>query len=75
MYIRVNAVPGSKKESVTKLAPDRYHIHVKEPAERNMANNRIKALLARELGLKEGVVRLVSGHRSPHKIFSIPDET
>lgn len=74
MYIRINATPGAKKEQFKQVAPDRYHIHVKEPAERNMANNRIRELLARELGLTEGVVKLISGHRSPHKIFSIPDE-
>lgn len=73
MYIRVNAVPGSKKESVTKLAPDRYEIRVKERAEQNMANNRIMTVLAGELGVREASLRLISGHRGPHKIFSVPD--
>lgn len=71
MYIRVNATPGAKKEKVTKVSADRYDMSVKEPAERNMANGRIRELLARVLGVPEGVVRLVSGHRSPHKIFSV----
>lgn len=73
MYIRINAVPGAKKEQFKQISADRYHIHVKEPAERNMANTRIKTLLARELGLREADMKLVSGHRSPHKIFSVPD--
>jgi uncharacterized protein YggU (UPF0235/DUF167 family) len=71
MYIRVNATAGAKKELVTKVAEDRYDIYVREPAEHNLANGRIKMLVARELGVSENIVRLLSGHRSPHKIFSI----
>lgn len=70
MYIRVNATPGAKKELVTKIAPDRYVICVKEPAERNLANGRVRELLARELGLPVTALKIISGHRSPHKIFS-----
>jgi len=73
MYIRVNAVADAKKESVTCVAPDRYEICVREPRERNLANARIRTLLSRELEIAEGSVRLVSGHQSTHKIFSIPD--
>ena len=71
MYIRVNATPGVKKELVKRISADRYEMSVREPAERNLANRRIKELLARELGLPEGNLRMVSGHQSPHKIFSI----
>ena len=71
MYVRVNATPEAKKEHVERLASDRYAISVREPAERNLANGRIRELLARELGVLEGAVKLVSGHRSRHKIFSV----
>lgn len=71
MRIRVTALAGAKKERVTRLSAERYDIQVRDPAERNMANARIRTLLARELGLGENAVRLVSGHRSAHKIFSI----
>jgi uncharacterized protein YggU (UPF0235/DUF167 family) len=71
MYIRVNAVAGAKKESVQKIADNRYEISVREPAERNLANARIRTLLARELGVVESSARLISGHQSPHKIFSV----
>ena len=73
MYIKVHAVPGAKKELVTRVSVERYDIWVREPAERNLANGRIKTLLARTLGLPEGSVRLVAGHRSLHKIFSTSD--
>ncbi len=71
MYIRVNAVASAKKELVKQLASDRYEIRVKEPAERNLANGRIRALVAAEIGVAEKSVRLISGHTSPHKIFSV----
>lgn len=71
MYVRVNASPNAKKERITKLSEDKYEIAVREPAERNMANARIKTVLALELGLPEGKLRLISGHQSPHKIFSV----
>lgn len=71
MYVRVNAVPDAKRETVTQKAPDRYDICVREPAERNLANRRIKEILAREFGVSDGAVRQISGHQSPHKIFSI----
>jgi uncharacterized protein YggU (UPF0235/DUF167 family) len=71
VYIKVIAEAGAKREQVTRVSAERYTIQVREPAERNMANTRIRTLLARELGVAEGLVRLVAGHRSPHKIFSV----
>lgn len=71
MYIRVNATPGAKKEKITRISAEHFDIAVREPAERNLANERIKELVMLEFGLKKGDIRLISGHRSPHKIFSI----
>ena len=71
MYIRVHAVAGAKKEQVTRVSSDRYDICVREPAERNFANKRIRELLAETLGKSAGRVRLVAGHRSFHKVFSV----
>ncbi len=71
MYIKVHVVAGAKKELVTKRGPDSYDISVREPAERNLANRRVLELVARELGLSVGKVRIVSGHHSPSKILSV----
>lgn len=71
MYIKVKAEPGAKKESVESISKDTLRIAVKEKAERNMANQRIKKLLAEFFHLPLGKIRLVSGHRSPSKIFDI----
>jgi uncharacterized protein YggU (UPF0235/DUF167 family) len=73
MYIRVNVIAGAKRELVKRISPDRYAISVRELPERNMANTRVKEVLAGELGLSVKAIRLISGHTSPHKIFSVKD--
>lgn len=75
MYIKVKVVADAKKEKVEKETEGVYRIQVKEPATRNQANARVRQLLARSLGLKEGIIKLVSGHRSPNKKFEIALKT
>lgn len=71
MYIKVKTTPDAKKEKVEKETEEVYRIQVKEPAANNLANTRVRQLLARSLGLKEGAVKLISGHRSPNKKFEV----
>jgi uncharacterized protein YggU (UPF0235/DUF167 family) len=74
MYIRVSVYPDNKKESVVVLGENRLEIKVKEPAERNLANSRVKELLALRYKIDIKQVRLISGHQSSRKIFSLPDQ-
>lgn len=71
MYIRVHAMPGMRKESVTKVDDATFNITVKEPAERNLANRRIRELLAREFKVPVAQVTMLTGHRSSSKMYSI----
>lgn len=71
MYVKVHATPGAKKEKVEKESETVFDISVKEPAKRNLANERIRELLCAEFGLKKEKVRMLSGHRSPSKMFSV----
>lgn len=71
MYVRVRVTPGAKKERVTCVSANEFHIEVREPAERNLANARVREIVAQEMGVAAGKARIVSGHRSPHKIISI----
>ncbi len=73
MYIKVQVTAGAKREQVLRDRDDHYTISVREPAERNMANTRIREIISRELVVPVGKVRLISGHQSPHKIISILD--
>jgi len=71
MYVRVRVFPGSKKERILKTADGRYEMQVKEPAEQNLANKRIRQLLASEYDVNDSNVRIVSGHQSQTKIFDV----
>lgn len=71
MYIKVVAKTGMKKESILKKSEDHFLISVKEKAERNMANGRILEILAQYFKVPKGKVRIVNGHRHPHKLIFI----
>lgn len=71
MYVSVRVVAGAKQESVEALPRGRLKISVKAPAERNLANTRVRKLVAEHLKLPLVQVRLLSGHTSPSKIFSV----
>lgn len=71
MYIKVHVIPDSRKEKVVKDNETTYRIQVKEPAERNMANTRIREILCAEFGLEKGKVRMITGHHSGAKIFDV----
>lgn len=71
MYVKVRAFPGNKKEVVQNIKDHLFEIRVKEPAERNLANQRIRELIAREYAVLPNQVRLVSGHQSHTKIMDV----
>lgn len=72
-YLRVHVVPSSKREIVIDRGDGKYDIAVKEPAERNMANTRVRTLLARIHKVPLGKVRIFTGHHSPGKIVIVDD--
>ncbi|HMO78050.1 MAG TPA: DUF167 domain-containing protein [Candidatus Paceibacterota bacterium] len=73
MYLKVVAYPSAKKEIVTKKKENIYEIRVKEPAERNLANQRIKELLSQKFFVTPKTIKLISGHHSSRKICSLPE--
>ncbi len=74
MYVKVKVTPGSKKELFTKISDDHFEASVKEKAERNMANDRVRELVALHFGIPTKKAKLISGHHSPSKIFSVEKE-
>jgi len=62
---------GSKKEFVKKLSGDLFEISVREKAERNQANVRVRELVAKELKVPIEKVKILTGHHSPGKIFVV----
>ena len=71
MYVKVRVVAGMRKEKVQKVDGVTFEMTVKEPAERNLANKRIRTILAEEYNVEIGKVRIVTGHHSQSKIFDI----
>lgn len=71
MYIKVKVIAGARREQVEKIKDDEYRISVCEKAERNLANTRVRELIAREYTLPVARVRIISGHQSLSKILSL----
>ncbi|MBI5138758.1 MAG: DUF167 domain-containing protein [Candidatus Vogelbacteria bacterium] len=73
MYIKVHVIPKSKKEALEKKREDSFIVRVREPAERNLANERVCELIAREFKVQRSKVRIINGHVSPSKLLSIAE--
>jgi uncharacterized protein YggU (UPF0235/DUF167 family) len=71
MYVKVVVTPKSKRERVSKIKDTEFHIEVREPALQNMANAKVREIIAHEFGVSVAKVRLLTGHRSRAKIVSV----
>ena len=71
MYIHVRATPGAKRESFIETDNKNFSIAVKEPAERNLANTRIREVLADHFRVPVTKVKIITGHRSQQKMVDI----
>lgn len=71
MYIKVRVKTEYKKEFFEKVNENTFNISVKEEARNGWANQRVIEILKEELNKKN--IKLISGHTSPSKIFSIED--
>ncbi len=71
MYIHVKAKTEMRKEEVIQVSADHYEISVREPAERNLANKRILAILQTLFPNK--IIRIINGHHSKSKLIAVDD--
>lgn len=67
MHIKIAVMTGAKKESVKARKAGGYAIAVSVLPERGEANSRALELLREHLGPSVRILRIVSGHHSPHK--------
>lgn len=70
MYLKVLVTPGARKETVEEKG-ETLVISVREPAERNLANTRVRELVALRFGTPIGSVRILTGHHSRVKMISV----
>jgi uncharacterized protein YggU (UPF0235/DUF167 family) len=69
MFLKVKVFPNSKKEEIIKKSEDEFEIKIKEKAEEERANKRVKEVLARYLNISEEKLILIRGTRQRNKIF------
>lgn len=69
--VTVKVVAGASDEEVRCKAPNRFEIHVREPALQGRANRRVQELLAGHFQVPLERVRLRKGATTPHKVFEI----
>lgn len=71
MYVRVRVTPDAKRESFIQVDEKTFSAAVKEPAEQNLANTRVKELVAAHFRMAVGKIQMIAGHRSRQKVFDI----
>ncbi len=71
MYVKVHVYAGMKKESVKKLKDDTFEIVTRAPAERNLANQRVREVVAEAYGVTVNQVRIINGHHNPSKLLEV----
>ncbi len=71
MYIKIKVTAGARKETIVRTSEDHFEISVRENAERNMANVRVREAVAEFFKIPAGKVKIISGHHSQGKILSV----
>jgi uncharacterized protein YggU (UPF0235/DUF167 family) len=74
MYLKVIVKTQAKKESLILKSKDHFLISVKEKAEKNLANKKVIEMLANYFKVKKEKIRIVNGHRHPHKLLILEEE-
>lgn len=73
MLIKVEVHPESKEERIETKGEMSSEFWVKEKAEEGMANRRVLELVRQKFKIDTGIVKIIAGAHSPHKIIEIPD--
>lgn len=71
IIVRVRVRPDMRKERITEVKDHEFTIDVREPAERNEANDRVCELLALHFGVPTQQARIISGFKSGTKKVSV----
>ena len=74
MLIHIKIFPESKVDSVEEKTDNSFVVRVREKAERNAANIKMRNLLAEYFKVDLGKVKIITGHHAPSKIIEIKNE-
>jgi uncharacterized protein (TIGR00251 family) len=65
--LEVKVIPNSKKELVSATGPNAFKVKVAALAIEGAANEAVIRMLAEFLNTKPKQLRILSGHKNPHK--------
>jgi uncharacterized protein (TIGR00251 family) len=71
MIIRVKVQARSSQEKIEEVDIDEYKIWVTSPPADNQANEAVIEILAEQFNTAPSNIRIISGHKSSHKIIEI----
>ncbi|MBU2103894.1 DUF167 domain-containing protein [Patescibacteria group bacterium] len=71
MYIHARVTAGARKETFEQTSSDHFIISVREKAENNLANKRVREVISEYFKIPSSQVRIVNGHHSPSKLLSV----
>ncbi len=71
MIIRVKVQARSSQEKIEETGVDEYKIWVAAPPTENQANEAVIEILADYFNTAESNIRIMSGHKSSHKLIEI----
>lgn len=74
VLIHIKIFPDSKEDTVETKSDNSYIVRVREKAERNAANIKMKELLSKHFNVDLGKVKIITGHHAPSKIIEIKNE-
>lgn len=69
--LRVRVIPRATRDGIDGVRDGELLVRVTAPPADGAANEAVIRLVARELGLPRGAVRLVTGARARHKVLAI----
>ncbi len=73
MIVGVRVKAGASRETQITISDKKMQIAVREPAQDNRANDRVRVMLAAHFGVPVRHVRLLRGQHHPSKLFEIGD--
>ena len=71
MFVKVKVTTSARKEKFEKIRDDTFSASVCEKPERNIANARVRALVAVHFKVSLKAVRIVSGHHMKSKLINV----
>ena len=72
-FIKVRVSAGAKTEKVEEVSSNEFRVRTTTAPEKGKANEKVRELLAKHLGIPRMSLYLKSGHTSRDKIFIIED--